>query len=127
MPELLGTLIIMVIVMFIAFLIEALVEFFISVWFDKIPALKDFKWVQMYVAAAVGILAAFLYQLDLVHLLSVFLSQLSGTVMIIVITPFGLIVTGLAMGRGSNFIHDIFDRFFNKKILDDLSKPASQG
>lgn len=126
MPELQSTLIIMVIIMFIGFIIEALVEFLFAPLFDKVAKLTPFKWLQMYIAVVVGVIAAFTFQLDLIHILSLFLSQVSGTIAIIAITPFGLIVTGISMGRGSNFIHDIFTKFFNKKILDDLGTPAAQ-
>jgi uncharacterized membrane protein len=114
----LEVLIIMVIVLFIAFLIETLVEYLFGTIFDKVPALNKFKWLQMYIAMIVGIVAAFLYGLDLLNLLSQFLSEISGATKIIAITPFGLIITGCAIGRGSNYLHDLYDRFFKKFTVD---------
>lgn len=119
-----NVLIVMLVTMLIAFLIETLVEYLFGTVFDKVEKLGKFKWLQMYIAMAIGIVAAFLYQLDILNLLSVFLAQISGTTVVIAITPFGMIVTGCAIGRGSNYLHDIYTKYF---VKDVLTNPPSAG
>jgi len=106
----LGTvLMIMAVVIFIAFLIETLVEFALGTLFDKVPPLVPFKWTLMYVAIAVAVFASFLYRLDLVFMLAQFLGSSD-----IPQTTFGMIVTGVAIGKGSNYLHDLFKKYFVK-------------
>lgn len=99
---------ILAIIFFLAFLVEALVEYIFGQAAQHIPALQPYQWTLMYVALAVGVGAALVYRLDLVFLLSEFLG---GSIQQ---TLLGTILTGLAIGRGSNFIHDITARFFVK-------------
>lgn len=107
MPE--SILVILAVVLFLAFLIETLVEFALGTLFQKLPALAPYKWLVMYAAIAVALCAAFLYRLDLIHLLAQFVGAGS-----IPQTTFGVIVTGVAIGKGSNYLHDLFTRFFVK-------------
>ena len=95
-----------VLVLFLAFVIESLVEYFVGEVANHIPRVEPYKWLTMYLAAIVGIVAAFIYQLDLVHLLADFLGIQMA------ISTLGMVLTGLAIGRGSNFIHDIWKKFF---------------
>ena len=104
-----NVLLILAIVLFIAFLIETLVEFVTSPIFDKIPVLTPHKWVVMYVAIAVAVFASFLYRLDLVFMLAQFLGVES-----IPETIYGTAITGVAIGKGSNYLHDLFKKFFVK-------------
>lgn len=104
-----SVLMILAIVLFIAFLIETLVEFALGTLFDKIPKLALLKWTIMYVAIAVAIFASFLYRLDLVFMLAQFLGTND-----IPQTTFGMIITGVAIGKGSNYLHDLFKKFFVK-------------
>ena len=119
-------LVIMVVTMFIAFLIETLVEYLFAPFFNNISSLKKFKWLQMYIAMAIGLVAAFIYNLDLIYLLAQFLSEISGTISSLPVTEFGIIVTGAAIGRGSNFLHDLYDKYFTKAVLEGISIPLSQ-
>jgi len=112
--------------MFLAFIIETLVEFLVAPLFNNFTKLTKFKWMQMYIACAVGIASAFIYQLDLVSLLSQFLSQISESVTIISITPFGIIITGAAIGRGSNYLHDLVMKFFTKSSLTTVINASSE-
>jgi hypothetical protein len=96
------------VILLIAFLVESLVEYLFGQFFAHIEALKPYSWCLMYIAAAVGVLGAFHYQLDLVSLLSIYLG------LSISISWFGMVLTGLAIGRGSNYIHDIVVKFFTK-------------
>lgn len=124
--NLIAILIVMVVALLIAFLIETLVEYLFGTAFDKVPVLTPYKWTLMYVAMLVGIGAAFLYRLDLINLLSQYLSASASVTYILPITPFGMVITGAAIGRGSNYLHDIYDRFFKKQTLSETpAAPAS--
>ena len=94
------------VILLLAFLVEALVEYVFGTLADKVPALQKHKWVIMYIALAVGIVGAFIYDFDLMYLLGQWLGA------DIVHSNMGIVLTGLAIGRGSNFIHDLVQRFF---------------
>jgi len=82
---------------------EGTVEYVLGTPFDKFPVLTPFKWLLMYVSLALGIFLAFYYALDMVALL--------GKPM----TPVGMVLTGIVMGRGANFVSDVWSRFLVKK------------
>jgi len=117
----LNVLLILVVVLFIAFLVETLVEFVTAPLFDKVPILTPYKWTVMYVAIAVAITAAFLYKLDLIYMLAQFLGVDS-----IPQTIYGLVATGIAIGKGSNYLHDLIQKFFVKPTTTE-STAVSQG
>ncbi|KKM08406.1 hypothetical protein SY88_23750 [Clostridiales bacterium PH28_bin88] len=96
-------------IMAVAFLVETLVEAVFGRIIDHVPALQPYKWALVYVAVAAGIVGAFIYQFDLLYLLGVFVDSPVG------ITPFGLAVTGVAIGMGASYIHQFITRFFPKK------------
>jgi len=97
------------IILFMAFLVEGMVEYFFGEIANHVPALEQWKWLLMYVAAAVGIVAAFIYQFDLIALIASWLEvELNAS-------PFGIVLTGLAIGRGANYIHQIISTYFPKK------------
>jgi hypothetical protein len=81
---------------------EGVVEFALGTLFDKVAKLSPFKWLLMYVSLAVGIFLAFYYSIDAVAL--VFQQPA---------TPVGLILTGTIMGRGANFVNDVWTRFLS--------------
>lgn len=97
---------IVAVIFLLAFLIESLVEAVLGTPFDKIPALTPYKWCLMYAALIVGVVGAHVYQFDLLALLSSYL----GTP--IQITFFGVTLSGLAIGRGSNYLHDLVQKWF---------------
>ena len=106
---------ILAVILFLSFLVEALVEYVFGQAAQHVPAIQPYQWLLMYVALVVGVLAAFVYRLDLVHLLAAFLDDISpGAIGAIPQTTLGIVLTGLAIGRGSNFIHDLVTRFFVK-------------
>jgi hypothetical protein len=117
----LNLLVVLVVTIFISFLIETLVEYLFAPYFNNIQKLTPYKWLQMYIAMAIGLVASFIYQLDLVNLLSRYLSVISGVDQVIPVTTFGYIVTGAAIGRGSNYLHDLVKKFFAKSAITDLS------
>jgi hypothetical protein len=98
-----------VVVFLLAFLVETLVEAIFGTVFEKWPVLKPYKWTQMYIAMIVGVVGAFIYKLDLVALLSGYLGAGIGQ------NTFGVVLTGLAIGRGSNYLHDLVSQFFKPK------------
>ena len=99
---------ILAVILLLAFMVESLTEYFFGQLAANIPALKPYSWLLIYVAAAVGVLGAFVYKFDLLSLLGGYL-QVN-----IPIGPFGIAITGAAIGRGSNYIHDIISKFFVK-------------
>lgn len=105
---------ILAVVMLLAFLVESFTEYVFGQIFEHIPRFKPYAWTLMYIAMLIGIIGAFVYRIDLIHLLSKFLTSESPVNLIIPIHPMGMILTGLAIGRGSNFIHDLISRFFGK-------------
>jgi hypothetical protein len=97
------------IILFVAFLVEALVEYLFGQLIDKFPALLPYRWLLVYISAAVGVIMAFVYQFDLVSILGAFVA------ITIPVNPFGITLTGLAIGRGANFIHQIVQQYFPQK------------
>ncbi len=94
------------VILLLAFIIEAMVEYIFGQLVAHTPKLQPFAWTLMYVALLIGVAGAFIYKFDLIFLIG---SWLNAPV------PshwFGVALTGLAIGRGSNFIHDIIKRFF---------------
>jgi hypothetical protein len=105
-------LLILAIIFLMAFIIESLVEYFFGQLFARVPAIQPYSWMLMYAAAIVGVIGAFLYGFDLLYLLGNYLGvdwpELSQP------TWFGTLLTGMAIGRGSNFLHDLVKKFFVK-------------
>ena len=99
---------VMAVILLLAFLVETLTEFLFGDVFDKVPVLVPFKWCLKYVAVAVAVAGAFIYKFDIIQLLGEFLE--AG----IPLTNFGIAISGVAIGKGSNYIHDLIQRFFVK-------------
>lgn len=94
-------------ILILATLAESLVEYLIAPVADELGDDKPWREIAMrYVAAAVGIALAILYQTDLLAMLGL-------------ASPWpwvGWVVTGLLIGRGSNFIHDFAGRWLSAEI-----------
>lgn len=105
------------IIFLLAFLVESMVEFAAGAPFEHIPALAPYKWLLMYLSMAVGIVGAFVYNFDILSILSQFVN------VAIPVTTFGLILTGCAIGRGANYLHDLVKRYFVKPgdLADELA------
>ncbi len=97
------------VIVFLAFLVESLVEYFLGAIIANVPSLAPFKWLTIYVAAIVGIVGAFVYQFDLIFLLGKYLDLPD-----IKVNTMGLILTGFSVGRGANYIHDLVSKYFVK-------------
>jgi len=90
--------------MFLAFMAtEGTVEYFLGVLFDKIKLLSPYKWVLMYFSAIVGVFLALQFQMDLFKIIGLEAVDYPWL---------GAGLTGLLLGRGANFINDVWQRFF---------------
>jgi hypothetical protein len=106
-------------ILLLSWLCEALVEYLARPWVQRAaapsPALAkgqggevpkpeagDKPLVLRYTAVVLGVLLAIAYQADLLALVGL-VSPVSPYV--------GYVVTGLVIGRGSNFLHDLADRW----------------
>lgn len=96
------------VILLLAFLVESMTEYAFGKAVENIPALKPFGWLLIYVAMAIGIAGAWVYRFDLLAMLGQFLEIEIQT------TGFGITITGMAIGRGANYIHDIVSRYFIK-------------
>lgn len=94
------------IVFVLAFLSESLVEYIFGAPFNQIPKLTPYRWLLQYVALLVGVALAFAYQLDIIGLIAV-------SIGVTVLAPawVGFILTGLAIGRGSEWLHKFLGKF----------------
>jgi hypothetical protein len=113
---------IVVVILLLAFMIETLVEALLGKPLEK-AGLKSWTWALMYVAVAVGIAAAWFYQFDLIYLLGSFLEDVIGQPIMIPSTSFGVVVTGISIGMGSAYIHDLLKRFFRKDVIEQPPEP----
>lgn len=105
------TLGILVVLLALAFLVETLVEFLFGTLFDKVPVLAPHKWALMYIAVLVGIVGAFLYHFDLLEILGETVKAEPA----ITVTWYGEAITGIAIGKGSNYLHQFISQFFPSK------------
>lgn len=116
---------ILLIILFVAFLGETLTELLFgtfanlieSIW-PKLEAVLERPKFRMSViqlfAISVGIAGAFIYRFDVIYLLGQYLQEFAGVPLNIPLTVYGLVITGVAIGKGSNYIHDFLNRFFIK-------------
>ena len=110
----------------LAYLTESLTEYVIGTLFDKIESWKPLKWIQLYFAMAVGIGLAIFYQLDLVYLLGVLISETVNIEVPIQISLVGFVLTGMGIGRGAGWLHDLVDKYFKKPTVEPDNLPAVQ-
>lgn len=90
-----------VIAVILSFLTESMTEFLFGQAFKNIPKLTPLSWTLQYVAAGTGVTLAMFYQIDLIALTTNDLP-----------TVIGMILTGLTIGRGSNYLHQFVGRYF---------------
>ena len=92
-----------VVMMFFGFMAtEGSVEYILGTLFDKVEAIGKFKWALMYVSLALGIFLAFHYELDIPFLL-----------LGMPASPVGNIGTGIILGRGANFVSDVWQKYLS--------------
>lgn len=97
--------------MAIAFITEATAEYLFKWIWDKLTDRdKNFpNETFRYIPMAVGIFLAFNYNLDLIKTYLEFEARWLGV---------GVVLTGIAIGRGSNFIHDLWNAYI-KPIFNE--------
>ena len=104
---LVGVLKILVVIFLLSFMVETLVEAVFGRLFDQIPVIRPYKWATFYLAVAAGILGAMVYSFDLLYILSGFLE-----IEYIKVTTYGIVLTGISIGMGASYIHQIITKFF---------------
>jgi hypothetical protein len=102
----------LLVTLLLAFLVETLVEFLFGELFNSIPALQPFSIVKKYIAIAVAIAYTFSYQLDLLYLIAQYV-EIEWPTFANVSIP-GMLITGIAIGKGSNYLHGFIAKFFVK-------------
>ena len=92
----------LVLIMAIAVLVEAMVEYLKSIL--KMITEKQYKvaFIQMF-TIAIGILFAYLFKLDLFSALDITVNQVAG-----------MILTGIIISRGSNYVNDLVSKIRNE-------------
>lgn len=107
------------IVFLVTFIAEAVTEYLIGQPFDKIEKLTPYKWLLAYFAAGVGVGLALFYKLDMVALMGKYLGNAlklpAEAAFANQYTAVGSVLTGLLMGRGSNYLHQFISKFFPAK------------
>lgn len=103
-------LVILAVTFALAFLTESLTEYLFGIPFDRLPKLKPYRWLLQYLAAGVGVSLSLYYVLDLIALIA----QLAGGVL--PVTPVGMVLTGLIIGRGANYLNDFLVTYLRPKF-----------
>lgn len=89
----------------LAFMAESMTEYVFASWIDllakKHPAIKEAQPLK-YVALIVGLVFAFSYSLDLI---AAMLGAVANPPWV------GIVLTGLAIGRGANYVHDFAKQY----------------
>jgi hypothetical protein len=99
----------------LSFLTESGVEYILGTPIDKVEKLKPYKWLLMYPPMILGVGLSYYYKLDLIALLPTWLAELTQASAEYIPTPVGMILSGLAIGRGSNYLHQVMSQFFPVK------------
>lgn len=98
----------------LAFLTESLVEYLFGTLFDKVAKLAPYKWALMYIAAVVGVGLAVYWKIDLIAIIANGIAALSNVEFSWDVSLVGQVLSGLAIGRGSNFLHDFLAKALQK-------------
>lgn len=101
-----GLLIVLLAFAFIA--TNGTVEYFVGTIFDKVEKLKPLKWLLMYVSAIFGVVLTAYYSIDAMAALLTAAGFPAET------SWFGIGLTGVLVGRGANFIADLWSKYFPK-------------
>jgi len=118
----------LLIALLLAFMVETLVEFlFADVFgfiYERYPFLARIQ-AKKFIAIGISIAYALFYQLDFLYLMGVFLEidwQPLASVKI-----HGMIISGIAVGMGSTYLHDMIRKFFVKPSSpQELPQPQRQ-
>jgi hypothetical protein len=107
----------------LAFVVESMVEYLFGQLLDNVPKLKPLQWLLVYVPLAPGIGLAFFYRIDLVWLMGQQVQATMAVELPIQISWVGMLLSGLAIGRGSNYVHDLASKFV---IHNNVGESAKQ-
>lgn len=103
----------------LSYLVETLVEALFGRPIDLFKKLTPYKaLILTYLAVAFGVIGAFIYRFDLLY----FLGTLVGAP--IMTTTFGIVITGIAIGMGSAYVHQFVSKYFPKsaQVSGDSTK-----
>ena len=92
-----------------AYAVETIVEALFGRVIDNIPTLKKYRWTLVYIAVLVGIAGAWVYRFDLISLLGKYFG------LVVLVTWFGITITGIMIGMGAAYIHQVISQFFPSK------------
>ena len=94
------------VLMFFGFMAtEGFVEYFLGTLFERITKLTPFAWLLMYVSLAGGLFLSYAFQLDAVFLVFGITSATMPWL--------GVFLTGVVIGRGANFVADVWKKYFS--------------
>ena len=100
----------LLIVLFLATLNETLIEFLFGEILAKFA--PKVSWVLKYIAVVSAVVMVFIYRLDIVYLLAKFTE--TEWQPLAEPSTLGIIITGIAVGKGSSYLHDLFKKYFVK-------------
>jgi hypothetical protein len=109
-----ATLSALVIVFALAFFAEGFMEYLVMPLIQWLALKLKVKpdQVPKYASAAIGVGLSFYYRLDIIALLA----KMAGDEAHAGLTTLGIIITGVLMGRGSNYLHQFVSKFFPPKV-----------
>lgn len=104
----------------LAFMAESGTEYIFGTPMEKIEKLKPFKWLLMYVGLAAGVGMSWYYQIDVIALIQAFAGGGGAAPepplqAVVEATPLGVVLTGLVVGRGANFLHQFVSQYLPVK------------
>ena len=80
------------------------------------------------VTCGLGVLAAFLYDLDLIFLIAELFSVIAEAENPFAVTVFGTVLTGVMVGMGASYLHDLIIKpLLNRGKLKDSNGPTHAG
>lgn len=100
------------IIIVLANILESLVEAIFGMWIDFFPVMKPYKTPTLKtIAWLLGVGVAFGFQLDLMGYIAATIASVTGQGFTISAPSWLLyLLTGLTMGQGSSYIHQLLDR-----------------
>jgi len=96
----------------LAFLTESLVEYLFGAIADHVPAVDPLRWLLMYIAAVAGVALALFYHLDLIAIIA---ANAGVALDLAAPTPVGMVLSGLAIGRGANYLNQFVATYLRPK------------
>lgn len=94
----------------LSFIAESGTEYIFGTPMAKIEKLAPYKWALMYIGLAAGVGMSWYYQVDLINVI-----QQAAAAQAANPTPLGMVLTGLVVGRGANFLHQFVSQYLPVK------------